>query len=241
MILPFIEEESLLAIKSNLHTMVPNFTNPDNSWLEQYFGHSPFIDSKFTVEDFTLDMSQEKPFLTEYENVRRVYGHMKFLTDSQASDERLWAGICLGPFWRYTQYRWNVSTADNIQQHFMFGYGARRSLTRNALSRLWWIGRLTYDNIGMRADPYELTQFVCENADYIMHVLERNTSNNPMIVHAFLSAALDARNSGIPINTNVMGDLSKYLNLLGGIYVLDCFPYEKIYDKVISKALSYKV
>lgn len=238
MILPFIDEEKLLTLKSNLHIYVDNFQLPNNLWLESFFGGQPFNDSKFTSEDFILDMSQEKPFLTEYENTRRVYSHLKFLSDSEASDERLWAGMCLGPFWAYTQYRWNVSTIDSIQQHYMFGYGSRRSLTRNALSRLWWIGRLTYDSLGKRTHPYELTQFVCENADYIMHVLERNTSNNPMIVNAFLAAILDARNAGVTINTNIVGELAKYLNLLGGIYILDCLEYHYIYDKIKQKAIS---
>lgn len=237
MILPFIGEEKILTLKSNLHILVDNFQLPDNSWLNTFFGSNPFVNSKYVVEDFELDKSQEKPFYTEYENTRRVYGHLRFLSDSEASDERIWAGLCLGPFWSYTQYRWDVSTADSIQQHFMFGYGPRRSLTRNALSRLWWIGRLTYDSLEKRSHPYELTQFVCESSDYIMHVLERNISNNPMILNAFLSAILDVRNEGYLINTDIVGELAKYLNLLGGIYILDCLDYQQIYDKIKVKAI----
>ena len=120
-----------------------------------------------------------------------------------------------------------------IEQHFFFGYGARRSLTRNALSRLWWIGRLTYDN----EREYELTKFVCENADNIMHILERNTSNNPDIVKAFISAVIDAKSTGKQIDTNDIGELSKYLNLLGGTYILDCLPSSVIYDKIYKKAI----
>ena len=154
----------------------------------------------------------------------------------QASDERLWAGLCLGKFWSYVNYRWEISKKCNIstvKQHYLFGFGARRSLTRNAMSRLWWIGRLTYDET--RPDPWELTEFVCENADYIMHTLERNFSNNPAIIHPFLSAIIDARKNGLRINTDIVGELSKYLNLLGGIYILDCLPYSKIYEKIYTK------
>lgn len=233
----FLEDESLLALKSNLPSLVSNFSKPDNTWIEGYLGKSPFLDSKYIVEDFSLDMSQDKPFLTEFENVKRVYNRLKFLSDSQASEERLWASLCIGEFWSYTQYRWDIAekcTQSNVEQHFFFGFGARRSLTRNALSRLWWIGRLTYDD--GRDNPYELTQFVCENSDYIMHILERNTSNNPMIVQAFLSAVIDAKKEGLPINTDMVGDLSKYLNLLGGIYILDCLTYEQIYNKILHKA-----
>ena len=125
-----------------------------------------------------------------------------------------------------------------LSKHFFFGFGARRSLTRNAISRLWWIGRLTHDP--SRKDPYELTRFVCENADYIMHILERNTSNSPMITKAFLSALLTAREEGCLINTDTVGELSKYLNLLGGTYILDCLPESKIHDKIVEKARSMK-
>lgn len=91
-----------------------------------------------------------------------------------------------------------------------------------------------------RKDPYELTRFVCENADYIMHILERNTSNSSMITKAFLSALLTARAERCLINTDTVGELSKYLNLLGGTYILDCLPESKIYDKILDKARSMK-
>ena len=69
-----------------------------------------------------------------------------------------------------------------------------------------------------------------------MHVLERNTSNNPSITRGFLSAVIDARNNGMRIDTNVVGELAKYLNLLGGVYILDCLPEKHIYEKIYEKA-----
>ena len=236
--LQFVSYDNLDTIKSNLPIWVENFKSDSSDWLKTELGNSLFTDTKFSeAPDFVLDMSEEKPFMTEAENAKRVYGNLRFLSDSQASDERLWAGFCLGPFWEYVKYRWAIDQkcrVSNVQQHFMFGFGARRSLTRNALSRLWWIGRLTYDE--SRTDSWELTKFVCENADYIMHILERNTSNNPNIIRPFLSAVIDARNNGLQIDTNTVGELSKYLNLLGGIYILDCLPSEKIYKKIYAKA-----
>lgn len=234
--LVFLSGDNISAIKSNLNQLRGKF-GEGNGWIVDFFdGKSPFIATKYEVEDFQLDMSQEDPFLTEYENVRRVYTRLKFLPDSQASDERFWAGLCLGPFYDYVKYRWKIdgnSSAEKIKQHFFFGFGARRSLTRNALSRLWWIGRLTYDE----KREYELTQFVCENADNIMHILERNTSNNPDIVKSFIAAIIDAKKTGKQINTDDIGELSKYLNLLGGTYILDCLPASVIYDKIYKKAM----
>jgi len=240
-ILTFIEEDSLLALKSNLHILFTKFALPDAEWITDYFGRSPFIETKYSVDDFSLDMSQEKPELTEFENVKRIYNRLSFLSASQASDERLWVGLCINHFWKYTQYRWKIvekCTLGSVSDHFFFGQSARRSLTRNAIARLWWIGRLTHDP--SRADPYELTRFVCESSDYIMHILERNTSNSFMITRAFISALLKARDEGCLINTNTVGELSKYLNLLGGTYILDCLPESKIYNKILDKARSMK-
>ncbi len=240
--LTFLEDDSLIALKSNLPKLYTQFASPDAEWITEYFGRSPFVETKYSVDNFSLDMSQDKPFLTEFENVQRVYNSLSFLSGSQASDERLWAGLCLNHFWKYTQYRWNVvekCTLESVKNHFFFGQSARRSLTRNAISRLWWIGHLTYDP--SRENPYQLTRFVCENSDYIMHILERNTSNSPMITKAFISALLTAREDGCAINTNTVGELSKYLNLLGGTYILDCLPESKIYDKILAKARSLKV
>lgn len=234
--LQFLSGDSITAIKANLNELRTKFGG-GNEWISDFFdGKSPFKDTKYEIEDFQLDMSQTDPFLTEYENVRRVYTRLKFLPDSQASDERVWAGLCMGPFYDYVKYRWKIdetSSVTTIEQHFFFGYGARRSLTRNALSRLWWIGRLTYDN----EREYELTKFVCENADNIMHILERNTSNNPDIVKPFISAIIDAKSTGKQIDTNDIGELSKYLNLLGGTYILDCLPSSVIYAKIYKKAI----
>ena len=236
--LQFVSYDNIDIIKSNLKEWVENFKLDSSDWLQEKLGNILFSDTKFgDVPDFGLDMTADKPFLTEAENAKRVYGNLHFLSDSQASDERLWAGLCLGPFWNYVKYRWEIDkkcTVANVQQHFLFGFGARRSLTRNALSRLWWIGRLTYDE--HRSDPWELTKFVCESSDYIMHILERNTSNKPTSLRHFLSALIEAKAQGLQMDTTAVGELAKYLNLLGGIYILDCLPEQRIHDKIFAKA-----
>ncbi len=235
--LQFISYDNLDAIKSNLSHWLDHFKEDSSDWLAKEFEGPVFMDTKYTdIPDFALDMShdQAKSFLTDATNVERLYGNLKFLSESQASDERLWAGLCFGPFWNYVRYRWKINKENDVKNHFLFGYGPRRSLTRNALARLWWIGKLTYDE--NRTDPWELTRFVCESNDYILHILERNTSNNPVIIRAFLDAVLEARNKGLKIDTNIVAELAKYLNLLGGIYILDCLPPKKIHDKIFAKA-----
>lgn len=97
--LQFVSYDNIDIIKSNLKSWVDNFKQDSSDWLQDELGNALFSDTKFAeIPDFSLDMSADKPFLTEAENVKRIYGNLRFLSDSQASDERLWAGLCLGPF-----------------------------------------------------------------------------------------------------------------------------------------------
>ena len=218
---------------------INKFSNYEsNDWVTATCPYSPFIDTKYkNVGDITLDMTAEKgkEFLTEFNNVKSVYSALKFLSDSTASEERLWAALCLGPLYPYVQYRWGKSlqSVNGIRQHFFFEGANRRSLTRNAAARLWWIGRLTYDE--KRDNHFELTEFVCAHPDYIMHFIERNTSNNLHIMRPFLEAILEEEKNGIILNTDDGGELAKYLNLLGGMYVLDVMPEDWIKEKIIQK------
>ena len=231
--LEYLKNEKFIQKNINKYS---NYTS--NDWIVESCPYSPFIDTRYqNINTISLDMSAEKgkESATEYNNVKSVYSALKFLSDSTASEERLWAALCLGPFYSYVQYRWGnyIQSINGIKQHFFFEKPNRRALSRNALSRLWWIGRLTYD--GQRKDPYELTRVVCSHADFVLHFIERNTSNNLHIIRPFLEAVLEEEKKGIIINTTDFGELEKYLNLLGGMYILDVMPEEWIKEKRINK------
>ena len=106
--LQFIGYDNLDAIKSNISHWLDHFKEDSSDWLTKEFDGPVFLDTKYSdIPDFALDMSQyqAKAFLTDATNVERVYGNLRFLSESQASDERLWAGLCFGPFWNYVRYR----------------------------------------------------------------------------------------------------------------------------------------
>lgn len=226
-------------IEDNL-SKFSNYT--DNSWLSDAFARNPFVDTKYEVNIFNFDMSAAvgHESMTEFENVKEIYSKLRFLSDSNASEEKLWAGFSLSAGYNYVQYRWKgqLNSVSGVLDHFFFNAGNRRAYTRNALARLWWIGRLTYDEKNP-GDPWHLTRFVCESADYVFHFLERTTSNNISILRPFLTAMLEARDSGIEINTDDAGELSKELNILGAAYALDFMPEEWIKEKMHSIILEY--
>lgn len=240
--IPFVPADTVKTLKTNLSDYAVYFKQSDNKQLQENLQETLFLDTKYDLPESILHLKTDdkRPESTDFENVKIVYDSLKFLTDSQASDERLWAGLCLGPCWSYVQKRWDLKkncTPNNIEQHFLFAYAARRSLTRNAIARLWWIGRLTYNQKSASGNPYEYTEYVCKKSRYIVDFLERNLSNSPEILQEFLRASRDAENNGAKIDSNRARDLVKYLDVLGGAYLLDAMPKDAIYKKIYAVAM----
>lgn len=234
----FITEEGLLTAKSNYPTIYKEVIKKKSTDLSALMNDSCIIrDSSIEIEEFSFDMSQDRPTATDVENIRRVYNHMKGLSESQASDERIWVAFTLDQGLDYMRYRWMPENGNDKFDRFFFksakhGY-SKRPLFRNGVARLWWIGYHTYDT--KRTNPYELTEFVCRDQDYINNLLDIGFASNATISKAVISALLDAEKSGITINRELVRSVSQYVNLLGGIYILDCLSYDEIYSKIKEK------
>ncbi len=232
----FIAEDDLNTIKSNLNQIYKKVIKNKECTITELLDKENLIkESSMEIDPFDLDTSQPKEnvTLTDYENTKRVYTHMKYLSDSQASDERVWAAYCLSENLDYMLYRWPANNAADLNNRYLFGYSSQRSLFRNGMSRLWWIGRSTYDST--RDDPFELTQFLCKNQDFIESICGRNVFNNPNIGLGVLSALYDADKAGAVINQETVRDIAKYTNLLAGTYLLDLMDRNEIYEKIKKK------
>ncbi len=232
----YIIEDDLNAIKANLPGILNDVVIHNEKSLESFLNKESVIkESPLEVDDFKLDMSQPKgkESWTDVENIQRVYNHMKFLSDSQASDERIWVAYTLSEFIDYMRYRWEATSVEDIENRYMFGYSIQRSLFRNGISRLWWIGRFTHDL--SREDPYELTKFLCRDQDYIENICGRNIFNNPEIGLATIAALKDAEDAGVLVNRETVRSIGKYVNLLAGTYLLDVMSKEDVYSKVCAK------
>ena len=212
----FITEEGLLAAKANYAVIYKEILKKKTMDLPTLFNDSSIIrDSSIEIEEFSFDMSQDKPVATDVENIRRVYNHMKGLSE----------------------YRWMPDNENDKLDRYFFskpkhGY-SKRPLFRNGIARLWWIGYHTYDS--KRTNPYELTEFICRDQDYINNLLDIGFASNAAITRAIISALLDAEKNGITVNRDLVRTISQYVNMLGGIYILDCLSYEEIYSKIKEK------
>lgn len=234
----FITDEGLEKARNNYKTIYKEILVKGTSDLQTLFNDDHIIkDTSINIEDFSLDTSFENRVDSDLENVKRVYNHMMPLSVSKASDERIWVAYALSEFVDYMRYRWMPDGSDKRKERFFFENSSKRSLFRQGISRLWWIGYLTYDD--SKPDPYEMTAFILRNGqDVINQLLDIGFSSNKTILKAVIRALYEAENSGITINRDLVRDTCKYVNLLGGTYMLDCLSENDIYEKV-KKSIGY--
>ena len=248
----YLSESALNTLKSSLDAYLPYFAEETNSSLVAKLKadletEEIFRDTNHVFPDGELSPSKESA--AELDSIKAVYGAMKDLPSAVAMDERLWAGIAIDLCWNYVRKRWDIPTMfadkdkslqNKVHEHFFFMHNPRRSFTRNAISRLWWLGSLTYDEKNLE-DPYRRTKIVTADLGYVVDLLERNFSNNRRISFEFVDAVEVARaeveDEGKVILRPELRILCKYLNMLGGVYILDSMPEGKIYQKIYDKAL----
>ena len=247
MVIHFLKEDCLTALKTNITGNIKHYSEPINDWIYEFFdGENPFLEYKFQIDDFQCDndLSDEHDLsMQDVENVIRLYSSMKELTDTQATDERLWAGLAHGDFWKYMQNRWKFrkvteNTSALIQSRYFYysSDGGRRALFKNSLARLWWIGKLTYDN--KRKDPFELTRYMGEDfATKALVIFSSNYTSNPCVTHGLFSALLTLDNEGFCYGKkrrDIYYQATRYLNIFGGTHILDYYTEDEIKEKILN-------
>ena len=246
----FLTENALEALRANLIGNLKHYADSNNDWIYSYFGdENPFIEYKQEFPEFKLAFDKEADVgKIDVENTITLYSAMKSLTDTQATDERLWSGMCHGDFWGFLQDRWQVKnnhdlTGSNIRTRYFFAHNKKRSLITNSLSKLWWGGRLTYDD--KREDPFELTRYLANDYSTKMLIIFSNNyiSNHDITVGLF-SALKYLDDIGYQIkgknHRDIYYEVTKYLNVLGGTCILDYFTSEELEQKIIKYMKSIK-
>ena len=246
----FLTENALVALKTNTKGNLRHYADDTNDWIYDYFGTDmPFMEYKQEFPDFELTINRDVTLAkNDVKNTITLYSAMKSLTDTQATDERLWAGMCHYDFWNYLKERWSVNDyhdieENNVKSRYFFPRNKRDSLMRNSLSRLWWVGRLTYDET--RTDPFELTKYLEKNfTGKALIIFSNNYVGNKNITIGLLSALKYLDDIGFKVKGKSSNDVyffaTKYLNVLGGTYILDYFSPEEIQEKIIKYMKSLK-
>lgn len=235
----FLKEDALYQLKSNTEYNEKNYSSDSNDWVYDYFGkdYDPFLEFKHEIPDFEMFMDSDHPEGTDARNAQILYTALKDITNSQATDERLWSGLAHGQLWKYMQYRLKTSSrnlnSESIKSNFFFKQGPNRSLIVNTLSRLWWVAKQTYDENNTE-NPFHLMRFFEKDLPgKTLSIFSRNFTNNPKIIQALLEAMLSLEDHNIKITRAQFLSLVKYVNMLGGVFILDYLSKEELEYKII--------
>ena len=110
--LSIMKKDALNTLKASLKYTYPKYyTQKTNKWIYDICGDEPFQEF---VEIPDFDLAPLDTGLSSGEidllNCKIVYENLSFLTESQASDERLWVGLTHGVFYDYMRkqsfYNW---------------------------------------------------------------------------------------------------------------------------------------
>lgn len=233
-------------VKINIDTLYKKYYQFDTSdWMYELFDYDPF-EVFDVVDDFELASLNLQPGEIDFQNCKILYTHMPRLTESQASDERLWAGLCNKTFYPYIRTRWQYArkhlkrTAEDsaaIKSRFFYRDSGRAGMFRNSLSRSWWTGKLTYSE--KSSDHWVLLDAL--GADDILSKISdilRNNSyaSNRDIVEGFCLGLKFFRDRGIHLSTREhIRPTAQYLNAIGGVVLLDMFTADEIRKMVIER------
>ena len=239
-----LTEAGLEQLEHNIQANMKCYQKASNAWIYEFLEADHIKAFQTEVLDFKLKVCKEEVSKTDVENVKTVYGKLKFLTNEQAADDRFWTGLTHLNFWEFMYERWEVGdkgqTIDNIKGRYFIEMSTsyRRSLIVNTLSKYWWVGRKLYDQDA--DDPFHLLK--CFESDYstrTFKLLSSNYANNDEVIRFSIEALNELEEEiGRRMTREEFGKIAVYLNILGGINVVDYLEKDELKGRI--RARFYK-
>lgn len=240
----FMKYDTLSAIKTNIRNYASCYKNPNPDWVKSVLNtNNDFGELKKVFPDFQLIVS-DNPEKDDFENMKIIYLNMKELSDSQASDERLWAGLCHTIFWEYMQKRWPISPIKKerekekyIINHYFLKNNTRYLLV-NGISRLWWYARLTYDENNLN-NQFELTEYLAKDINGKGFVLfGSNFSNNRELLRTFLYTIKKFEEDNlITLTREEFNTVRKKVVIMSGKILIDSYSLESFENKITKELI----
>lgn len=254
MFLYIMKENELLDLKRDrkIEENLNYYTKPTNDWLNQEYGQTIFQKYGKKLENIDLIMDEkEKPYKNDIENAKIIYSSLKDLSDSNATDERLWSGLTHKIFWKYMRFRWPLEKKtetkkriQHIKERYFFNEktGLTRTIFFNGISRLWWYARLTFDEA--RENKYELLDYLGRDINVLGYVLfagYRYSSNHDILKELITGLMNFERKYGIKIKKrDYFRQIFIKINLLGGDILLDFIAKKGLIKNKVEEYLKEK-
>lgn len=236
----FMKRDALDFMKHNMERLYTHYYHDrDNEWMAEEYGKNPF-ELFMEVPDFELaDIENTSIGEANFENCKILYNNLRNLSESQCSDERLWAGLCNGSFYDYMRRRYDYPSmqlktkekdVSAIISRFFFSGGTRAGFFRNGLAKCWWVGRATFDKDN--ENHFERLDIIGPNdlTTKISDIFYSNTfSSNPTILAGICDALKFFKDHNQTLDEKLhIRAAMQYLNAVGGATLLDVLTREEI-------------
>lgn len=243
--LHFFKEDALDYFKANVTINISHYLDTDNSWIfEQY--EDPFEEITINCEPFKLYINPDEPTKMDLMNIKILYPALKELSVSQACDERLWTGLAHSDFFEYTQKRWsnsrekdNMKKENYILSRYFFAQDSKAK-SRHTLAKLWWLGKMLYDDTNQN-DPLHFVDTLGRKdmATRINDIFTSNFSRNIHLLRPFLNVVDYYELNERAMSQDYFRSLVQYLNVMGGLYVIDFIDEKDIEYKLKERIVYY--
>lgn len=236
----FMNDEALTFLQGNISSNLPRYQE-NNLWVTELCeesGIKAFSEFKMDVPEITFKTNLSlHPEKNDVYNTKVFYSALKKLSDSQATDPRFWVGLAHSDFWDFMGHRLKLQQVHydqkRIESNFFCMRGKKDSLFRHALARMWWVGRLTYDKNAV--DPFESLKYLHKGyGDKVKKIFKCDFSGNPAVTRALLKSCMTIEQDYGTVPEQDFHELLRYVNLLGGILILDYLTEEELKEKILN-------
>ena len=156
------------------------------------------------------------------------------LTPHQASIERMWVYLCHCDCPQYVTARWlrgrpekDEDAVREVRNHF-FAVGNRALIRDNAVSRLWWLGKIAHDIDP--ENPREFLTILLHRQDVRSALIERpSVSTNRRVLRGIYEVMREHwSDGGALFAREAFRSWMIALNRRGGVVLLDALPEEAL-------------
>jgi hypothetical protein len=230
-----------------------NLLNSDNNTFRKYYSEDMDFDSEvyrslFTQEELMLDIlgieDLNAPELiissdpkNDFENSKITYEWLKNLSISEANDSRFWTTLTHLNYEKYTRFRWKIdkkTTNGTIKQRYFYTGAGLQARLRNAISRLWWIAKLTVRED--LPDKYIYTDIVWSSQDLMQNLFERSLGTYPNIRFGILEFFLQRK---LIYDSKQFRVFYKEINALGAMSPLGLLSENEVIEFLLKVEKSY--
>ncbi len=238
--LKYLTDNGLAQLKEAFDSNIEYYKSKDQQYFLNYLNTNGYLqDTSYVIEDFT-----DKLIFTEdldkddLNNIKILYTAMKDIPTYVMMEDRFWAAQNHTIMWDYITkrsegFRKESKDQRNKLYNSFFTHtknGKKRGTYVNCVSRLWWAGKLSYDE--SRENPFELTEELCKTgfASTIVPFSSSNITGRDESRKAILTVVKELREQGKIVKRDDITYGLKYLNLIAGSSMLDVMSFDEIVE-----------